>query len=453
MDRFARLFTFLQESIFSTHPLIPWSSTLSRSFRRLNTKGKGPAKHKMGRMRYVDGVLMEVDENGAPLTKGAPVDQVPLAVVCTPEDMNSAGLPIPGPIREAVHLCGTEEYRREFGGNVGPDEIMARLEGLFAYYEVPIGLLEKVLLLQGHGICIILDDSGSMGQQTDITVKQAGPYMATQLAHLHPSTRLTRWQEMQDRLHILLDFLSCIPCELRIRFLNRTDQIALHKGVDSPEEWARKAHSAVAMACSASPSGQTPLYRVLKGCLEASRGRQTMFYVFSDGVPSDGAHQVAQLILHREAPHHHPITLISCTDNDEECQWMKDIEEEAPFTSEVDDYASEKREVLHDQGPVFPYTQGLWLLCMLVGALCPHDLDAMDDSTPFSCFTLGQIMGRVLTEPEYRRYFRAFPQAKQYQGMYELLLRERAHASSLVLAQPASFRQRLFSRFSSMGPI
>lgn len=37
---------------------------------------------------------------------------------------------------------------------------------------------------------------------------------------------------------------------------------------------------------------------------------------------------------------------------------MVQVEEKAPFTSEVDDYHDEKREVIHDQGNGFPYTKG-----------------------------------------------------------------------------------------------
>ena len=88
---------------------------------------------------------------------------------------------------------------------------------------------------------------------------------------------------------------------------------------------------------------------------------------------------------------------------------MKDIEEEAPFTTETDDFMDERGEVLHDQGPVFPYTKGLWLMTLLVGVLNPADLDALDDSRPLSYFTMANILGREITPQEYRKYWDAHP--------------------------------------------
>ena len=95
------------------------------------------------------------------------------------------------------------------------------------------------------------------------------------------------------------------------------------------------------------------------------------------------------------------------------CNRMKECEEIAPFCAEYDDYEDESREVLKDQGKAFPYSFGLHLIAQLVGAFNPDDLDAMDESVPFTKKTLDDLMGYQTSEPEYRYYFDSFLEAQR----------------------------------------
>lgn len=120
-----------------------------------------------------------------------------------------------------------------------------------------------------------------------------------------------------------------------------------------------------------------------------------MFIPLFTGQPSDKPiEMVANLIKFRQNPAANPVTLLSCSDEDGEVEWMKVIEEEAPFCSELDDYVAEKAEVLADQGSAFPFTKGMWIISMLVGAINPYDLDAMDENLPFTKATLDDLLGR-----------------------------------------------------------
>ena len=122
-----------------------------------------------------------------------------------------------------------------------------------------------------------------------------------------------------------------------------------------------------------------------------------MLYLFT-GQPSDKPiEMVANLIKYRQNPAANPVTLLSCSDEDSEVEWMKVIEEEAPFCSELDDYVAEKAEVLADQGSAFPFTKGMWIISMLVGAINPYDLDAMDENLPFTKATLDDLLGQMST--------------------------------------------------------
>src|SRR5262249_22741465 len=107
-------------------------------------------------------------------------------------------------------------------------------------------------------------------------------------------------------------------------------------------------------------------------------------------------------------PADNPMTLLSCSENDKDVEWMKDVEEAAPFCAECDDFLAEAEEVRRDQGDVFPYTVGFYLLCQLVGAMNPNDLDALDESVPFTKGILNNLWGIRNQEKDYRRYFDGF---------------------------------------------
>merc|ERR1712078_816235 len=139
-------------------------------------------------------------------------------------------------------------------------------------------------------------------------------------------------------------------------------------------------------------------------------------YFFGDGLPNGGRRaisEIVRIVKNRQDPSMNPVTFISCTNEDEAVEWMKDCEEVAPYCSESDDYGDESREVLEDQGEALPYTRGFWLICSLVAASNPDDLDAMDESVPFTKQTLDNLLGIQHDERTYRHYFDCFLQAQR----------------------------------------
>ena len=91
---------------------------------------------------------------------------------------------------------------------------------------------------------------------------------------------------------------------------------------------------------------------------------------------------------------------------------MKDAEEIAPYCSESDDFADEAEEVMRDQGAALPYTRGFHLICQLVAAMNPDDLDAMDESVPFTKTTLDNLLGIQTNEESYHQYFNEYVKAQ-----------------------------------------
>jgi hypothetical protein len=190
---------------------------------------------------------------------------------------------------------------------------------------------------------------------------------------------------------------------------------------------------------------KTPTYRALSTALQQASAYQepTILYFFTDGLPSDATPEaVSQLLIHRPNPQHSAVTLISCSDNDDEVDWMKEVEEIAPYCSEVDDYKSEKEEVIYDQGSAFPYTKGFWLISQLVAAINPDDLDAMDENLPFTKNTLDNMLGRVHTFQEYQFYFERNPHAPLYVDVYPRFLAEPCFARLIISKQEQLRREQ-----------
>ncbi len=88
------------------------------------------------------------------------------------------------------------------------------------------------------------------------------------------------------------------------------------------------------------------------------------------------------------------MTFVSCSDKDDQVEWMKDADElVVMYCSKSDDFKDESLKVLSDQGAPLPFTKGFHLICTLVAAMNPDDLDAMDESVPFTKQTLDILLG------------------------------------------------------------
>lgn len=311
------------------------------------------------------------------------------------------------PLAEAtnatIEMLQDDEVAKESG--MAPDEMIDKLGAMLGRYEIPIGLTNKLMMLSEYqSLEFIMDDSGSMQLRTDST---------------NPETRqpYTRWQEAHMRLKDMVEVLAYVPFEqIGIEFLNRQDRIVIKREGRSPEQLIVDANRKIDRAFARGPSGTTPAFEKLQESLLRGQGASIARYFFGDGKPNGGQRaieSIVELVLHRSNPENNPLTFISCTNDDEAVEWMKDTEEIAPFCSESDDFADEAREVAKDQGVGLPFSKGFHLICQLVAAMNPEDLDAMDESIPFTKFTLDNLLGIVHNEQSYRYYFDAFVKAQK----------------------------------------
>jgi hypothetical protein len=277
-------------------------------------------------------------------------------------------------------------------GQPNGETALEQLGAIFARHQAPLGLMNKLLLLSDfEAIEVIVDDSGSMSARSALFG--------------------SRWHEVRARLMEMVEIIAYVPAPpVFVRFLNMKDILKFQRlPQDRPADFAaRSLHTINAFFNAKAPYGGTPAREVIETSLKAWAGRAVVRYFFGDGQPNGGAsdiRSITAMIASRPDPPRNPFTFVSCTDDDRATVWMKECEEAAMYCAEVDDFQTELREVRADQGDALPYTYGTYLVCTLVGALCPQDLDCMDESIPMTKATLENMLGYVLNAAEYRYYF------------------------------------------------
>ena len=345
---------------------------------------------------------------GAPATTVARPD-VALPVVSSMEDhekLNSdlgAEVPLSESTNATIEMMQEPEISLEAG--MQPDVMVDALGGVLAKYEVPMGLMNKLMMLSEYqSLEFIIDDSGSMLCQSDT---------------VNPQTRQmnTRWQEAHFRLKEMVEVLAYVPFnQVGIEFLNRKDRVTLTRDGREPQAFLNHAYQQIDQVFARGPSGTTPALEKIQESLLRGQGASVARYFFGDGVPNGGLRaqqEIVRILKHRENPVGNPVTFLSCTNEDDQVEWMKDAEEAVPYCSESDDFKDESDEVMRDQGAALPYTKGFHLICQLVAAMNPDDLDAMDESVPFTKTTLDNLLGVQHNEESYRHYFDNFVKAQR----------------------------------------
>ena len=298
-----------------------------------------------------------------------------------------------------------EEPEMSKSAGMTPDTMIDELGTVLSKYEVPMGLMNKLMMLSEFEVLeFMIDDSGSMALCNSDIMKG------------NMQSPLSRWHEAQERLKELLEILAYVPFhQITIEFLNRSTTISLERNGRDPAAFLADAIAQIDEEFATPPAGTSLFLEKLTQSLTECAGIKIARWYFGDGKPQGGdmaQEQIVNLVLNRDNPAGNPITFVSCTNVDDDVEWMKDLEEIAPFCSEYDDYQTEAGEVLKDQGIAMPYSKGFHLVGTLVASMNPDDLDAMDECVPFTKTILDNLLGIQHTEEMYRHYFRCFQVAQ-----------------------------------------
>ncbi|CAF3487620.1 unnamed protein product [Rotaria socialis] len=239
----------------------------------------------------------------------------------------------------------------------------ARLEkfkNIIIKYNINYDFAFRLRALEGFEIVLILDDSSSM----------CSPIIDRDQTNISPFSQLPkRWDELKHVVSIVVDLAAALdPDGVDIYFLNRspllhvTDSSELHGTFSRP------------------PDGPTPITRVLIEVLNIKRARvhdrKLLVLIATDGLPTDekGLNDIDRLekVLRTER---HPtidrifITFIACTDDLQSVGYLNKFDKKIPNVDVLDDYRSERAEVLAVQGKHFPFSYGDYVVKILMGSV------------------------------------------------------------------------------------
>ncbi|MDR3492143.1 MAG: hypothetical protein P4M12_08915 [Gammaproteobacteria bacterium] len=366
-----------------------------------------------------------------------------LVVVSTMADQTAmcetTNLDMPKLFVDALSAMQSDEYVAKFKAqDVDSGVLIDGLTKLFGQYEIPIGLMSKLTDFQDVRMHFKIDDSGSMTEKSNLSLCDASPYTQNLLKGQHPETKLTRWQEAEDRLHTYIDLLAYVPTgEIvlsnfdsldRHNRLVKSPEITLDRNGKSPDQFSLAAHIAIRQFFNRKPCLNTPIFLNMTNMINmsdeihAKSELRTSNYLLTDGIPSGGVAEITQAknLLQTRKLTSNPFTFLGCSNNPLDYKWTHEVSEIAPFSAAIPDFKDEKKIVLDVQGKVFPYTRGLWLLCSLAAALNRDDLFAINQDLPLTKLTIENVLGRSLTDNEYKYYFECHPCGRTFSPDYML---------------------------------
>lgn len=240
------------------------------------------------------------------------------------------------------------------------EQRLEKFKSIITKYDINYDFAFRLRALEGFEIVMIIDDSSSM----------CTPVIDLQRRDISPFERLpTRWDELKQTVSVIVDLAAAVAPEgIDIYFLNRPPLLHVKDSLQLNEIFSKL------------PNGPTPLTRVLSEVLtlkkSSTHDRKLLMLIATDGVPTDekGMSDLPRLqnILQRDR---HPfedriyITFIACTNDMEAVGYLNGLDKRARNVDVIDDYQSERAEVLAVQGKNFPFSYGDYVVKILMGAV------------------------------------------------------------------------------------
>jgi len=243
-----------------------------------------------------------------------------------------------------------------------PNEMrLEKFKNIIRQYNINYDFAFRLRGLEGFEIVLILDDSSSMRT----------PVIDHNQENISPFDRLpTRWDELKQVVSIIVDLAATLdPDGVDIYFLNRPPLLHVTDSSQLNETFSR------------SPQGPTPISPVLSYVLNLRRSqvhdRKLLILIATDGVPTDANGQddlpgLEKVLRYERYPSIERIfvTFIACTNDLQTVAYLNNFfDKKIPYIDVLDDYRSERAEVLAVQGKNFPFSYGDYVAKLLMGSV------------------------------------------------------------------------------------
>lgn len=239
-------------------------------------------------------------------------------------------------------------------------ELIRKLYEVAARYEIQDEFIKAIKKIFGWEIVLLLDDSGSMNQQSD-SPPTSNAY-----------STFSRWDELKRMVeHIMFISTSLDPDGVDLYFLNRQPVT----NVSSMEQ--------VNHIFSSGPGGQTPLITAFNHILR-NKGyslddktqvlpeRNLLIIIITDGEPNDyGTSSVSEFKkCLQNKPNNVYVSIVACTGDKQTMKYLNDFDNDKTIKNfdVCDDYNNERVEVLETQGPDFRFSFGDYVVKCLLGS-------------------------------------------------------------------------------------
>lgn len=234
-----------------------------------------------------------------------------------------------------------------------------KLKDFFTKYEISPYIQEDIDEVRKYDIFMIIDDSGSM--------KEPSSYLSFLT---NDFIRKTRWDEAHETVDIVAELGVLLDDDgIDVRTLNRDEMY----NIRSTEQ--------VASLFNKVPQGRTPLTKVLHEVINMPSKKPKLILIVTDGEPNDDdgysdCDNFYHLLKNRDADKNR-IAILACTTSETQMKWLNKIDKIAKHVDVIDDYISERKDIIAVQGKDFPYSHGDHIIKMLLGPILQKydDLD------------------------------------------------------------------------------
>ena len=240
------------------------------------------------------------------------------------------------------------------------EERLTKFKNIIMKYNINYDFAFRLRALEGFEIVMILDDSSSMST----------PNIDRSQRDISPFSQLpTRWDELKQVVSIIVDLASTLDSDgIDIHFLNRSPLLHVNDSLQLNETFSRL------------PNGPTPLTRVLTEVLNIKRpyvhDRKLLILIATDGLPTDDAgqndiHRLEKVLRNDRYPSIENIyvSFIACTNDLQSVGYLNVFDKKIPYVDVLDDYQSERAEILAVQGKKFPFSYGDYVVKILMGSI------------------------------------------------------------------------------------